>query len=208
MRPITDNDIERLKKAFSQHKHDTKGRLDKAGKAIEFRLSFYEWFSIWYDSGVWHLRGVGKGKYCMSRFGDLGHYEVGNVFVQLQGQNSRDAHLGRVQTWEERAKRKAANHKRFGSQPFVGPKKPLIPDSVEVRKLKQREQYQWHQAKAMKVELDSDRERIKAFYLNCPDGMVVDHIKPMSLGGSHTRDNLQYLDWQASRHKGKALRAA
>lgn len=210
MRPITDNDIERLKKAFSQHKHDTKGRLDKAGKPIEFRLSFDEWFSIWYESGVWHLRGVGKDKFVMSRFDDLGHYEVGNVKVQPHSQNVREGHQGHSQTWQTRAKIKAANHKRYGTEPFVGPRKPRqLPMSDERRRLRQREQYQWHQAlHVYKVELDSDRQRVIDFYLNCPDGMVVDHIKPMSLGGTHTLDNLQYLDWQASRHKGKALRAA
>jgi 5-methylcytosine-specific restriction endonuclease McrA len=68
----------------------------------------------------------------------------------------------------------------------------------------QREQYQWHQAQHVyKVELDSDRERIKQFYLNCPDGMIVDHITPMSLGGSHTVDNLQYLNWQTSGTKAR-----
>lgn len=209
MRPITDNDIERLRRAYNQHRNDTKGRVDKAQQPIEFRLSFDEWLSIWLESGVWHLRGQGRNHYVMSRYNDLGHYEVGNVFIQRKGDNTREAHCGRVVSLETRAKTSAANHKRFGTQPFVGPKKPLVPDSAEVRLLKQREQYQWHQAQHVyKVQLDADRQRVIDFYLNCPDGMVVDHITPMSLGGAHVLENLQYLDWQASRRKGRLLRSA
>ena len=28
---------------------------------------FYEWWRVWEESGVWHLRGRGKGFYCMAR---------------------------------------------------------------------------------------------------------------------------------------------
>lgn len=36
-------------------------------------------------------------------------------------------------------------------------------------------------------------ENIKKFYVNCPLGMVVDHIVPIKLGGRHHISNLQYL---------------
>ena len=40
---------------------------------------------------------------------------------------------------------------------------------------------------------DADLVLIKEIYANCPKGMEVDHIIPISLGGVHHQDNLQYL---------------
>src|SRR6185369_634863 len=38
-----------------------------------------------------------------------------------------------------------------------------------------------------------DLEEIRKFYVNCPLGYEVDHIKPLSKGGKHHISNLQYL---------------
>lgn len=35
---------------------------------------------------------------------------------------------------------------------------------------------------------------IASFYAKCPKGYHVDHILPLTLGGTHTLDNLQYLE--------------
>ena len=40
---------------------------------------------------------------------------------------------------------------------------------------------------------NADKEKIKLFYANCPEGYEVDHILPLSKGGLHHEDNLQYL---------------
>lgn len=40
---------------------------------------------------------------------------------------------------------------------------------------------------------DADPIKIKTIYKNCPEGYEVDHIIPLSLGGWHHEDNLQYL---------------
>jgi len=48
---------------------------------------------------------------------------------------------------------------------------------------------------------DADPQKIREFYLNCPEGCEVDHIHPLSLGGKHHEDNLQYLPWRKNRSK-------
>ena len=42
---------------------------------------------------------------------------------------------------------------------------------------------------------------IKYFYRNCPKGYEVDHIIPISNGGTHTLSNLQYLKPRQNRKK-------
>ena len=64
-------------------------------RGIEFRLTFPEWLEIWIRSRRLHLRGRGKGKYCMSRKEDKGAYEVGNVKINLNKTNTQDALTGK-----------------------------------------------------------------------------------------------------------------
>jgi hypothetical protein len=45
---------------------------------------------IWLDSGRYRERGRGLGRYCMSRPGDRGGYEVGNVLVCANEANWAD----------------------------------------------------------------------------------------------------------------------
>lgn len=52
---------------------------------------------------------------------------------------------------------------------------------------------------------DADQGRIKAFYAACPDGHEVDHVIPISRGGLHHQDNLQYLPMRDNRRKGNKL---
>ena len=59
-------------------------------RGIPFLLTFEEWWDIWQKSGHWEERGPHIGQYCMSRYGDLGPYVVGNVFIQLTTQNTLD----------------------------------------------------------------------------------------------------------------------
>jgi hypothetical protein len=51
------------------------------GRGLEFRLTFNEWLRIWNKSGHFSERGRRRGQYVMCRYGDLGAYEVGNVFI-------------------------------------------------------------------------------------------------------------------------------
>ena len=63
-----------------------------------------------------------------------------------------------------------------------------------------------YRAKQYKV-LDStaDKQKIKLIYKNCPDGYEVDHIIPLSKGGKHHEDNLQYLTKEDNRRKNNRL---
>ena len=61
---------------------------------IPFLLSFDEWWLMWEQSGKWDERGNSRGKYVMSRIGDMGPYAVGNVIIQLHSDNIRQAHYG------------------------------------------------------------------------------------------------------------------
>lgn len=53
-----------------------------------------------------------------------------------------------------------------------------------------------------KIHPDADPEKIKQIYLNCPPGYEVDHKVPVSRGGWHHEDNLQYLPISENRRKG------
>lgn len=53
--------------------------------------------------------------------------------------------------------------------------------------------------------LKPDLEVIKEIYRNCPKGYHVDHIIPISKGGLHHEDNLQYLTPHENRSKGDKI---
>lgn len=65
-------------------------KRNAARRGVPWRFGFREWVSVWINSGKWDLRGVGIGRYCMARHGDVGAYEASNVAIQLCTQNSRD----------------------------------------------------------------------------------------------------------------------
>lgn len=53
--------------------------------------------------------------------------------------------------------------------------------------------------------IDADISAIREFYLNCPAGYEVDHIYPLSKGGLHTLENLQYLTIHENRKKSNKI---
>jgi len=67
---------------YSSHKH----RAKQSG--VEFNLTFDEWMNIW--EPYWDQRGIGGMVMC--RTGDTGPYEVGNVRIDTQANNNREAH--------------------------------------------------------------------------------------------------------------------
>lgn len=58
-------------------------------------MTFEEWLQVWMGSGKLHLRGNGRGKFCMARKDDLGDYALGNVEIKPCEENRREAKLGR-----------------------------------------------------------------------------------------------------------------
>lgn len=56
-------------------------RQNARSRGISWDLKLWEWWQIWQQSGKWDERGRGKGKYVMCRFGDVGAYEAGNVYI-------------------------------------------------------------------------------------------------------------------------------
>lgn len=65
-------------------------RIAAGRRGISWEITFPEWMSIWHESGRWADRGVGVGRYCMARHGDIGPYSAANVSIQLCTDNSRD----------------------------------------------------------------------------------------------------------------------
>lgn len=76
------------KAKYNTHKATAKQR------GIEFKLSFPEWWSLW--KPYYAMRGTKKGCYCMCRKLDSGHYEVGNVRIDLVQSNGHEKKTAKV----------------------------------------------------------------------------------------------------------------
>lgn len=74
--------------------------------------------------------------------------------------------------------------------------------SDEYKKAKNAQAQSEYRAKKYRV-LDpcANKEKILEFYKNRPEGYEVDHIIPLSRGGRHHEDNLQYLLKKDNRKK-------
>lgn len=56
-------------------------------RGIPWKFTLATWWDVWLKSGKWSVRGRGRGRYCMSRFADLGAYEPSNVQIVLNDHN-------------------------------------------------------------------------------------------------------------------------
>ena len=63
----------------------------------------------------------------------------------------------------------------------------------------------YHAKQKSQTPKDADLKLIQSIYENCPQGHEVDHIIPISKGGLHHQDNLQYLPQSLNRQKGNKL---
>jgi len=63
-------------------------RKNAISRGIEWKITLWEWWGVWDDSGKWDQRGRGKKGYVMCRYGDDGAYEIGNVYIATAIHNS------------------------------------------------------------------------------------------------------------------------
>jgi hypothetical protein len=79
-------------------------------------------------------------------------------------------------------------------------------DAEQYKRIKKREiSYRYLERRKKQTPLDADLQAIKLFYENCPKGYEVDHIIPISKGGLHTLENLQYLTIRENRCKSNKI---
>ena len=116
-------------------------RQAAAKRNIEFNLSFEQWWDIWQQSGHWENRGRKIGQYCMSRYGDIGTYEISNVFIQQSRHNVSQAQAGRPSSKKGKSTRPQTTEEKLkNSLAHLGkPKGPMSEEHKqkirEVRKL-------------------------------------------------------------------------
>lgn len=80
-------------------------RRQAAQRKITWEFTFESWVDWWESSGHWEDRGDERGKYCMSRYGDVGPYSPTNCYCNLFEENAREVydrngvdHLGRYRS--------------------------------------------------------------------------------------------------------------
>lgn len=107
-------------------------------RGIDWNLEFTEWMDIWNSSGKFHLRGRGKGKYCMARYGDTGSYKVGNVYITLNETNNLDQSINNKSYFKRQSITlidELGNKKSFVSKgqvcKFFGKTNNNLPESLE-----------------------------------------------------------------------------
>jgi HNH endonuclease len=97
---------------------------------------------------------------------------------------------------------KASARHIYCSTTCAGLDKRTVADPIAYKKLINREANARYRAKQKnQTPINVDKPAIKEFYANCPDGYEVDHIMPISKGGTHTIENLQYLTISENRRK-------
>ena len=78
-------------------------------------------------------------------------------------------------------------------------------DTNHKAKINSARQSRYRAKKYRVMDPNADPKIIKEFYLACPPGHEVDHIIPLSRGGRHHQDNLQYLTIKENRSKNNRL---
>lgn len=65
-------------------------RNNSKKRGIEWRMTLWQWWMVWDESGKWPLRGRTRNAYVMARLGDTGPYSVENVYITTLADNGRD----------------------------------------------------------------------------------------------------------------------
>ena len=99
---------------------------------------------------------------------------------------------------------KGSADRRFCSSRCYGNGRP--PGDTERARIRRNEASANYRAKLRdQTPPDTNRKAIREFYASCPKGWEVDHIIPISKGGLHTLENLQYLPMSENRSKGSKI---
>ena len=88
------------------------------------------------------------------------------------------------------------------------PKRLKLTPEEKTKRSKAMHNEAWHRYMARKKNQtpnDVNLKQLQDFYLNCPEGHEVDHIIPISKGGLHSIENLQYLTISENRKKSNKL---
>jgi len=101
-------------------------------RGVNFLLTFEQWLAIWTESGKLDRRGRGADKFCMCRNGDIGPYEVGNVFIGTGRENVRAGNLGKLDSDETRQK-KSQSMRGIPHPWCVGENNPMHRPEVKVK---------------------------------------------------------------------------
>ena len=98
---------------------------------------------------------------------------------------------------------------RFCSRTCMGLSKIIYKTDAErlhYKRMQNRESTARYAAKKKyQTPIGINLNEIKEFYQNCPPGHEVDHIIPISKGGPHTLENLQYLTISENRKKSNKI---
>lgn len=99
----------------------------------------------------------------------------------------------------------ASAARKYCSRACAGNDKGKKRSIEEQRKLNRMSFMKYYMKKRSQTPDDADHDLIKQIYENCPADMEVDHIIPVSLGGLHHQDNLQYLTPDENKRKGNRV---
>ena len=94
--------------------------------------------------------------------------------------------------------------RKYCSRKCFSNRRPLI-DAERARATRNERSANYRAKLRNQTPPDANRIAIRDFYAACPKGWEVDHIIPISKGGLHTLENLQYLPMSENRRKGSKL---
>jgi 5-methylcytosine-specific restriction endonuclease McrA len=102
---------------------------------------------------------------------------------------------------------KPSGHRKYCSD-VCNPKRLSLTPEEKIARHKAIHNEAWHRYMAKRknqTPAGVDIKALQQFYLNCPEGYEVDHIIPISKGGLHTLENLQYLTVSENRKKSNKI---
>lgn len=105
--------------------------------------------------------------------------------------------------------KKITSNKKYCGYDCSATARSFHADKEMRKKAKRRRQregwYRYHARRLGQTPHDVDVKELQRIYFECPDGYEVDHRIPISKGGLHHPDNLQYLPKLENRRKGNKL---